>query len=348
MSGSKTGLSRAFSQVEVRHGNSKPYLAGFLTRKNIGSLRATGQEGKALTNLYMLNIGDKPLPPEVSLAQWRQRFPDATELKISGRTLVPEDFPYLAGIKVLDISGCKGITDAAFVHLRGIHTLDMTDCEQITDAAFEHLRGIHTLDMSYCRQVTDAAFSHLRGIHTLFMRGCNQNTITDAAFAHLRGIHQLNMTSCSQSTITDAAFAHLSGIHTLIMVYCWQLTDAAIAHLRGIHILYMIFCNLLTDAALPHLEGINVLDMSYCNHATVTGATLKDLGCNITTLTVRGCNKSTKDTAMELYGVTAENPTVSKWPAVCQKGGRRRRRMRKSRRSTMRKVRRSSTRKQRF
>ena len=54
--------------------------------------------------------------------------------------------------------------DGDFVHFVGMRALNMSWCRQVTDAAFVHLRGIEKLDMNYCWQgtITDAALRTLR------------------------------------------------------------------------------------------------------------------------------------------------------------------------------------------
>ena len=113
------------------------------------------------------------------------------------------------------MSGCKSITNAAFVHLKGIHTLDMNGSRStITDAAFSHLQGIHTLNMAWCYQstITDAAFVHLKGIYSLSLYGCHQ--LTNAVFTHLKGIKRLNLGNSRQLNLTDDS---LKGIEWLGM-----------------------------------------------------------------------------------------------------------------------------------
>jgi hypothetical protein len=92
---------------------------------------------------------------------------------------------------VLNVSYCKGVTDAALAHLKGIHTLDITRCQGVTDTGLAHLKGIHTLDMGGCYGITDAGLVHLKGIHTLDMSYCEG--VTDACLEHLKGIHTLNI-----------------------------------------------------------------------------------------------------------------------------------------------------------
>ncbi len=92
------------------------------------------------------------------------------------------------------------------MHLRGIQLLNMSGCRQLTDAAFVHLRGIRTLYMWYCDQpaITDATFVHLQGIHTLVIEGCSQATLTGAGFAPLQGIRALGMYDCRAYQVAAA------------------------------------------------------------------------------------------------------------------------------------------------
>jgi hypothetical protein len=151
-------------------------------------------------------------PPIVGpLAAWRAANPDALVANVRERDdLVDADFVHLAGIKALNMVGCRnpGLTDAAFVHLRGLHTLWMGLCVQasMTDAAFVHLHGLHTLSMYDCTQrtITDVAFTHLPGIQVLHMQYCNQATITGATFVHLRGMRVLYMRGCPPVAIAAA------------------------------------------------------------------------------------------------------------------------------------------------
>ena len=97
------------------------------------------------------------------LAEWRACFPGAVAASVVGRRdLRDADFVHLAGVKVLDMWYCRGITDAGLAHLTGIHTLNMSGCAQITDAGLVHLTGIHTLWMFCCDPATIAAARALR------------------------------------------------------------------------------------------------------------------------------------------------------------------------------------------
>ena len=116
-----------------------------------------------------------------SLAAWRACFPGAVAANLrERRDLRDADFVHLAGVKVLDMWCCRGITDAGLAHLTGIHTLNMSYCTGITDAGLAHLTDIHTLRMERCEQITAAGLTHLPGIRRLFMRYCAAAAIAAA------------------------------------------------------------------------------------------------------------------------------------------------------------------------
>lgn len=296
-----------------------PTVAGFMGTPALTTLALANKESKGYVNQGVLNIGYDRLDDSKTIAEWREKFPRAKHLNISGRELTDADFQYFAGLESLNISECVGFTDAAFVHLRGIKKLDMWGCPDVTDAAFVNLKGIQMLSIATCEGITDAAFEHLRGIHTLDISYCDK--LTDAAFENLRGIHTLSMKKCYG--ITDAAFVNLAGIHTLDMLGCDHggITDAAFAHLSGINTLDMSECNQegITDAIFTHLRGIQNLNMKLCSQRTLTGDNLASLGCNLKTLGVRYCNERLIDNAKRLYGVTQSDSSVKRYAVECSR-----------------------------
>ncbi len=56
-----------------------------------------------------------------------------------------DSLAYFQGVKIVDITNSKEITNSAFIHLKGIESLDMMNCNKITDSAFVHLKGIKKL-----------------------------------------------------------------------------------------------------------------------------------------------------------------------------------------------------------
>jgi hypothetical protein len=253
-------------------------LLGFFTTPAVLPLRAAFKDACAAVARHAWRDRDTVI--RGSIAAWRRCFPRAQCASVSERNtgaghrralVMDADLAHLRGVLELNMSGCDGVTAAAFEHLRGIRTLDVSWCKRLSAAALEPLRGIHTLNLSYSTGITDAALAHLAGIHTLDVGDCTG--ITDAGAAHLAGIHTLNA-ECSG--VTGAAFEHLRGIYKLNVFGCTGITDAALAYLRGIRSLEMLFGPDITDAAFEHLRGIRALDM-YGSPSRVTSAGLAHL-----------------------------------------------------------------------
>jgi hypothetical protein len=100
-----------------------------------------------------------------SLAAWRACFPGAVAANLrERRDLRDADFVHLAGVKVLDMWCCRGITDAGLAHLAGIHTLKMRYCTGITGAGLAHLAGIRELNATFCRGITNAGRAFWPGL----------------------------------------------------------------------------------------------------------------------------------------------------------------------------------------
>ena len=108
---------------------------------------------------------------------------------------------HLRGVQQLRLEGCDqaALADAAaLAPLAGVQVLNVSGCLQLTDAAFTHLRGVRALAMEGCCQlgITDAALAHLRGAATVLMGHCDQPTITAAGLAHLAGARRVGMRGC--------------------------------------------------------------------------------------------------------------------------------------------------------
>ena len=258
------------SHLDAAH-SSGGGLFAFMTMAESNKVRVQSREAREAVMRFEWMSEDTMVIDTIDerilgdVAAWRAAFPAA---------------------RVVNVSKRVDLRDADFVHIRGgpgvrLHAVNMSGCTGVTDAAFAHLAGIHTLKMDGCNQeeISDAAFAHLAGICDLDMSGCDQSTITDAAFAHLDGVNMLDMSGCNQEEITDAAFAHIAGVGFLVMSGCDQITDEAFVHLRGIYALWMNYCNQnsITDAAFAHLGGINTLSMNGCDQDTITPAAFAHL-----------------------------------------------------------------------
>ena len=126
----------------------------------------------------------------------------------------------LPGLKQLNLSGCRKLTDAGIAHL-------------------QHITSLKQLDLSMCDNLTDVGIAHLQyltSLQQLNLSGCEN--ITDAGIAHLKNLtslQRLELIDCSR--LTGAKFDHLKdliSLQQLILNYCNNLTDDGIAKLKDI------------------------------------------------------------------------------------------------------------------
>jgi hypothetical protein len=278
---------------------------GFLTTREANALRLVNHECREAVAAARWHDAETRITG--SLAAWRACFPGALAANVDGRRdLRDADFEHLAGVKVLNMGYCTGITGAGLAHLAGIRELNATFCRGITNAgrAFwpglsvrpkqspqtrtltpnpwrwgkrrtqplnqtvAHLAGIRKLSIERCVRITDAGLAHLAGIRSLDMRYCPR--ITDSGLAHLTGIHALDMVGCTD--ITDAGLAYLAGINSLDMSACTLITDTGLARLAGIHTLSMRGCFRVTKAGIARLKGVQTLHVSGCAPDAIAAA----------------------------------------------------------------------------
>ncbi|NBW29533.1 hypothetical protein EBR37_04090, partial [bacterium] len=255
-----------------------------LNIKNASRLRATRQFSGIVSQSYRGSYNDTGDVYKGKLSDWASIFPNAVSLNLSYRTdLTDQDFRHLSRdartgppLQHLNITGCTGITDAAFqyfTHMRippegGAHvvgslvSLNMTYCTQITDAAFVHLRGIEDLSMLGCDQdeITNAALENLVGIRDLFIHGCTQ--FTDGCLTGLGSVRKLDVGKCHR--LTDASIAQLQNLEHLEISECPLMTDLAVSSKRGLRWLCIDGCPQLTEASFENLDGILELHMADC------------------------------------------------------------------------------------
>ena len=144
-----------------------------------------------------------------SIGAWRGSFPRARCANVRKEAWVP---------------GCRRapVVDADLVHFVGLRVLNMSYCTQLTDAAFVHLRGIDTLVMEGCSQatITGDAFEHLAGAQALGMWGCRAAQVATARSLELRA----NTMPCApcrmQYTFEDSGWNGVGGSHS----ETWSLT----------------------------------------------------------------------------------------------------------------------------
>lgn len=271
-----------------------------LTIKNASRMRATRQISGIVSQSYRGSYNDTGDVYKGKLSDWAENFPNAVSLNLSYRTdLTDQDFRHLSRdvrkgppLQHLNITGCTGITDAAFqffTHMR------------IPPEGGAHVVGtLVSLNMTFCTQITDAAFVHLRGIEDLSMMGCNQDEITNAAFTHLIGIKALDMTNCNQETITNAALENLVGIRDLFIHGCTQFTDGCLTGLGSVRKLDVGLCHRLTDASIAHLQNLEHLEITECPLMTDLAVSSKR---GLRWLCIDGCRQLTEDAFEHLDGI---------------------------------------------
>jgi len=116
----------------------------------------SGIGGEALQHLPNLHTLDMGYCEQESLGDGvlQHVVPKLRELRLIGccqRTLTDSIFEHAARLRVLDMTGCRQFTDAAFQHLQGrLHTLCMRECHGplLTEKALDCLGGVLHLDLS--------------------------------------------------------------------------------------------------------------------------------------------------------------------------------------------------------
>jgi Leucine-rich repeat (LRR) protein len=205
----------------------------------------------------------------------------------------------LRGLRALDITLNKKVTDAALAHLGNLEVLIMSQCQGggITDAGLARLTNLHTLDISYCLQLTDAALQPLTRLRALTVKSCKQ--LTDAAFVNMKELRILNMTCCDQPELTDAVFEYMPNLRHLTIARCPQLTDAAFARLGRLRSLNMRSCTqpTITDAAFAGLTELRHLSLRACQQQTITSNAFRALG-KLTWLDISCCSQKIKSVAL--------------------------------------------------
>jgi Leucine-rich repeat (LRR) protein len=260
--------------------STAPGLARFLNQQNLGSLAEAHTALKRYVTSIPIYTPIK-LPRDSTLLQLFEQFPGAINIDVSSKPDITdyeflEAKDWLKDIKVLNMNGCRQLTDAVFEHLKNLTSLSMGSCRELTNEAFRHLKNLTILNMKLCMQnsITDEAFSHLKNLTRLNMSFCMQ--ITDAAFESLENLKSLDIAGCRQLTdtvfikTTDKIEPRFKNLTSLNMSGCGRITDAAFPYLKNLTSLNMSTCRQITDAAFPHLKNLTSLNMRGCEQSTIT------------------------------------------------------------------------------
>jgi hypothetical protein len=123
-------------------------------------------------------------------------------------------------LKVLDLSGCKSVTDRGVAHLSGLTALqhlNLSGCKNVTDRGVNCMRdltALQHLNLSGCTILTDTGINflwHLSALQHLDLSGCKR--VTGSNGAHLSGLtalQHLDLSGCK--TLIGRSIAHPSGL----------------------------------------------------------------------------------------------------------------------------------------
>ena len=121
----------------------------------------------------------------------------------------------MTGLEVLEVQGCKQVTDAGLAHLRPLI----------------HLRSLHAQGTG----VTDEGLKHLAGLTQLALLSVGSTKVTDAGLNHLAPLTKLQKLFLDRTLVTDAgmpAIAQLANLEDLWLNGLPGLTDAGLVPLR--------------------------------------------------------------------------------------------------------------------
>lgn len=180
-----------------------------------------------------------------------------------------------AGLRVLKLSECTGVSDAALValaaHCPGLRDLVVDWCPLVSGEALravaESCRELTCLSTRFCERVTSASIVAVaRGcafLESLRVAGCravDENALAELA-EHCHWLRVLDVSGCGR--VTDDAVATVVSSCTLLeslaLSGCVRITDRALravaTHCRALRELDVDSCTALSDASLLAVIG---------------------------------------------------------------------------------------------
>lgn len=229
----------------------------------------------------------------------------------------------IAGLKVLNISLCKDVTDNSLgriaTHCKNLEHLELGGCTKITNTGLLliswGLKKIRSLNLRSCWQISDHGIGHLTGINSqpstgaktlneISLQDCQK--LTDESLKHisegLPNIHKINLSFCV--SVTDTGLKSLSRIPSLEELNlrsCDNVSDIGVGFLAegGAELskLDVSFCDRVSDSAMAHvasgLGNLRSLSLSSCQISDAGIARIsKDLQY-LETLNIGQCVKLT-------------------------------------------------------
>jgi len=232
-------------------------LFRFFTTNNILPCRLVCREFKEIIENYPWNETNNVI--KGNIYRWRMCFPMAKAINLNGMSrkiqVTNEDIRILSGIKYINITYQKSITNSAFQCLTDAKCIIMNGCDQITDEAFINLPNLRRLEISYCYNISNNIFKNLRNLKYLNIIDCQQ--ITDEAFQYIPNIIELNIGLCKN--LTDNIFQYLKNIEALNLTDCIYLTPEIFKYLKNIKFLIINKCSDDLIEAAKEL-GLNFYD----------------------------------------------------------------------------------------
>jgi F-box/leucine-rich repeat protein 14 len=221
---------------------------------------------------------------EVTTADVRtvsSRLGHLSELCLKGTTIKNHSLAHigrLRNLRVLNLAGCKDLTDSALhqlVELRELRLLDLSECDRLSDStasALAALPALADLRLSGCQAMRKVStFKQLFQLPKLTSIDVSYCRITDAAVMHLpQRLERLNLSNCPRLTEASAQFL----TQTLVNLQCLGLRGPTLT---------------LSLKNLSNLKGIQQLDLSGC--AAVSDDTISCLRLlvDLRDLRLRGC-----------------------------------------------------------
>ncbi|KAJ4460553.1 putative leucine Rich Repeat family protein [Paratrimastix pyriformis] len=192
----------------------------------VGRMLATLRQLEELTLLGCHRLTDAELEPIICHCPLRFLALGGCD-QLTDRTLVVLASHRAQTLRVLDVAGCKGLTDcgleAVAAGLPGLKSLDVNGCPKVTDrsmnAILEACRALETLIVLGCRSVTDASMAGVSlapcaaSLVTLRLSGSGTGDGTLSALGMLPCLRRLDARSCRGRTTREglAVVARLHG-----------------------------------------------------------------------------------------------------------------------------------------
>lgn len=223
-------------------------------------------------------------------------FSNLNIMSITYSEIRNEDITHLASLKalkVLDLSGCWGFSNAGLEYLHSLPNLvilDIGNCREITDEGMVHvgkITGLSHLTLSSCEKISDTGIKHMRSLVNLVyldLAGCD--LITSDGLRQLNTLNNLEYLNISHCDSFDDEGLSIvdswTNLTHLNLSMCDQITDGGLQYcvdLNRLDSLDLSFCRKITKGSFVYLGQIRNLtkldlDYTYSSHPEVQLADL--------------------------------------------------------------------------